>query len=275
MTRIGVAGAYLAITAALVLAIGGPAFAAPKGEKGGGSKASSKKVQPSRTSIAFCEGDCPIQPGAFVSTPEGGCTMNYVFRDSQGKMYIGTAGHCFERVGQRAEAEPNPGSPVSILDPLFEFGTAVFVEFSEEEPSIDFALIEIDPEDVGKVNPAMRRWGGPTGVTSAAETNTGDLLLQYGYGVGFDLTPATRPRPRVLMDDDSRHYTSQSASNFGDSGSPVLHRPTGKALGIDSRFNLFDVPPSTDAGPTVENIMRQLAGAGRGVTLVTGAYPAP
>lgn len=224
------------------------------------------------SAATFSQGTSPIQPGAFVATPVGGCTMNFIFQDKKGKLYVGTAGHCFEKVGDRARAEPNPGSALSTLDRLFDFGSAVFIEFDEDNPSIDFALIRIDRDHYNKVNPAMRFWGGPTGVTSAPETRAGDLLLAYGYGLGFDVTPVTRPRTRVLVDDDATHYTSQSASMFGDSGSPITHRATGKALGIDSRFNLVDVPPTTDAGPTVEHILRRLTAVGWRLRIVTAPY---
>jgi hypothetical protein len=267
--------APLAVAVLLVLGVlAGQATAHHRDGHAGGppaEKAKGKASDPA-TSADLCEGDCPIQPGALLGTPEGLCTMNFVFEDGAGRLYIGTAGHCFDREGQRAEAEPEPGSLLSMIDPLFEFGTAVHVEFSEDEPSIDFALIEIDPDQYGNVNPSMRFWGGPAGSTTADETSTGDPLLQYGYGAGFDLTPVTRPRIRVLMDDDAEHYTSQSASMFGDSGSPVLHEPTGKAHGIDSRFNFFDIPPTIDAGPTVEGILRRLADAGHDVTLVTAPF---
>lgn len=261
---------------AVALALSGSAAAHHReGHTGGPPHENAKgkgKASSPAASEGFCEGDCPIQPGALLGTPEGLCTMNFVFEDAQARRYIGTAGHCFDEVGQRAEAEPEPGSLLTMLDPLFEFGSAVYVEFSEDEPSIDFALIKIDSNQHENVNPAVRFWGGPAGSTTADETSTGDLLLQYGYGLGFDLTPVTRPRIRVLMDDDSEHYTSQSASMFGDSGSPVLHEPTGKAHGIDSRFNLFDIPPTVDAGPTVENILRRLGEAGHDVTLVTAPF---
>jgi hypothetical protein len=206
---------------AVTLAMGGQAVAHHRDGHAGGppshnekAKGKGKASEPA-PGADFCEGDCPIQPGALLGTPEGLCTMNFVFEDAQARRYIGTAGHCFDGVGQRAEAEPEPGSLLSMLDPLFDFGSAVYVEFSEDEPSIDFALIEIDPDQHENVNPSVRFWGGPAGSTTTDETSTGDLLLQHGYGLGFDSTPVTRPRVRVLMDDDSEHYTSQSASTFG------------------------------------------------------------
>ena len=38
---------------------------------------------------------CPgVRPGAIVDTDVGQCTLNFVFNGSDGRTYIGTAGHC-------------------------------------------------------------------------------------------------------------------------------------------------------------------------------------
>ena len=42
----------------------------------------------------------------------------------------------------------------------------------------DLALIKIDPADVGKVNPSVPFWGGPTGL--ATSTALGDEIVTYG-----------------------------------------------------------------------------------------------
>ena len=42
----------------------------------------------------------------------------------------------------------------------------------------DLALVRLDPADVGKVNPSVPGFGGPTGVGGASAT--GDTVYSYG-----------------------------------------------------------------------------------------------
>lgn len=199
-----------------------------------------------------------IQPGAEVIIGANGCTMNFVFRDASEKLYIGTAGHC-GNVGQRARTR----------SPNREFGTVVYSE-NQEAPGIDFALIRIDHPLYGEVQPAVRDYGGPVGYTTETETETLDMLLLTGYGLGFGETDLTRPRIGFLITDDRDEYVADMISVNGDSGGPVLHADTGKALGTISRFN---IPISTDIGPTVEAILKRVRNAGViDLTLVTAAF---
>lgn len=187
-----------------------------------------------------------IQPGAQVSTPIGSCTLNFVFTTPT-KRYIGTAGHC-----------GNVGQVARTSSPNQEIGPIVFSE-NQGAPGIDFALIEIDPSRWGEIEPGVRTYGGPTGVTTSSETSAGDVLLVTGYGVGFGATAITRDRFGVLISDNPNEYTADMIAVQGDSGGPVLHSQTGKALGVVSRFNL---PLSTDRGPTVERILAKLRSNG-------------
>jgi hypothetical protein len=202
--------------------------------------------------------DTQIQPGALIQSPVGQCTMNFIFEDpGNGKKYVGTAGHCIN-LNQTATTQ-NGGA----------LGQAVF---RQSNAQLDFALIEIAVGRYGEINPAVRTWGGPTGATTSSETFTGDVLFEYGYGVGFGLLEATRPRIGVLQSDETQSYTADTGAVNGDSGAPLLHGPTGKALGIISHFNLVALPPSTDAGPTVEWILQRLVAAGFNVQIVTAPF---
>src|SRR5687768_1369030 len=45
-------------------------------------------------------GPCPgVRPGGRVVTSVGDCTLNFLFRASDGTRYIGTAGHCVDPGG--------------------------------------------------------------------------------------------------------------------------------------------------------------------------------
>lgn len=198
-----------------------------------------------------------IQPGANVVIGPNSCTLNFVFETTT-KKYIGTAGHC-GNVGQIAKSS----SPTKDIGPI------VYSENSGA-PGIDFALIEIDPVRWSEIQPSVRSYGGPVGATNAAETSTGDIVLVTGYGVGFSLTSTTRDRSGVLISDNANEYVTDMVAVNGDSGGPVLHSKTGKALGTVSRYNL---PLSTDIGPTVERILAKLRNNGyASLQLVTAPY---
>lgn len=192
----------------------------------------------------------PIQPGAGISTPIGGCTLNFVYEDAQGTLYIGTAGHC-ANVGHRIRA----GN--------VEFGTVVYSE--NAYPIIDFALILIDPEDYHLVSPAVRYWGGPTGLFQYGEGQRGDRVMEYGYGMGYSSTEYTRRRVGVLSTVHPQRYSAALNCIFGDSGGPVLHGPTGKALGV---VDVLQIPGT--AGSLISyGLNRARILTGIDVTLVT------
>jgi hypothetical protein len=186
-----------------------------------------------------------IQPGARVSSSAGSCTLNFVFQGSSAT-FIGTAGHC-AKDGERMRTHSGK-----------EFGTVVWRE-NQSAPGIDFALIRVDSNFVSQVQPSVRTFGGPLGFTNASETNTGDLLFVTGYGLGFGSLAVTRDRGGILLSDDANEYRADLVAVQGDSGGPLVHVRTGKALGVISRFNL---PFSTDIGPTMDAILRRLRGSG-------------
>ena len=195
-----------------------------------------------------------IQPGAEVFSSVGQCTLNYVFRNG-GTLYIGTAGHCSQHVGD-VMTDANSG----------RIGTVAFRIQSGDD---DFTLIQIDPARYGEVSSSVRNWGGPTGSTVSTETSIGDIVLLSGYGVGFSVLDQTRGRPGILADDTPTAYFAELPAIFGDSGGPVIEASTHKALGIVSGIGVT-VPPSTLLGPTVEETLNTLAAHGFPVQLVTG-----
>ena len=196
----------------------------------------------------------------------GGCTFNFVFykpgtaKDAP-KAYIGTAGHCTEKVGE--EIAPT------------ELGTIGKVVYdsdlrpeAEEGFYVDFSLIELLPEFVSKTNPEVLHWGGPTRIATDEDLAQGDQIDVYGYGLGFGLREETRPRYGVLFSWTEEEYQADMPAVNGDSGAPLIHHETGAALGIISRYG-FTVPPSTDLGPRLGWILDELAKAGFDVRLAT------
>jgi hypothetical protein len=188
-----------------------------------------------------------IQPGA---SHGGFCTFNFIFDGlgaNLGKVYIGTAAHCVEKVGEPAAIGDEP-----------PFGKVAFIHDAELAET-DYAFVEVDPAHVDRVDPALKGHPEiPSGFTVPDETAAGDIIQMSGYGIGFGETqPTQEQRQVVLQSDDEQLYTLSGPSVNGDSGGPFVHVKTSKALGIVSRYG-FDTA-STDTGPTVQGILAKAA----------------
>lgn len=197
----------------------------------------------------------PIQPGDFVGTSVGGCTLNFVFTGGS-KTYFGTAAHCVKRVGETVETLA--GEP---------FGRVALIG-NAKVTAQDWAFIEVLPEYLSRVRSAvLGNAGAPRKVTRAAETRAGDLVQFSGYGVGYDLLNVTREQRRgVIMYDDPREYTLVGLDTWGDSGGPIVHTKTRGAYAIVSRLC---IGLCTSEGPTVEGMLAAAAARGLYLTLRT------
>ena len=208
----------------------------------------------------------PIQPGAMLQTESGQCTLNFVFDGlgrNAGKVYVGTAAHCGDQVGQDArDVDDQP------------FGQFAFIA-DADDTAFDYAFIEVAPEHVSRVDPALKGHPElPTGFTTPEETEAGDMIQMSGYGVGFGETqPTQEQRQTVLQSDDDQIFTLSGPSVNGDSGGPFVHIPTGKALGVVSQYGF--AYGSTDVGPTIQGVLAKAAKAGFPVSLRAAGQPAP
>lgn len=240
------------VLSGLLLLAAGPAFAV---------KVVGPDARSSSTEEFAIQPGAPAMPGHPGLGPYGVCTLNFVFVDAS-DTYVGTAGRCTYEVGERVSA-PDIG----------EFGTVVYRVFSEpDDPTSflpwfshpdDFALIRIDPTMLVHVSPVVRGVGlAPAGFTLSNETAPGDAVLVYGQGIVLSSAEETRLRPAVLMLQQEWQYEIEVALTVGDSGAPIIHQETGKALGVISALG---VP--TTLGPTMERILVLLHEAGFQVSL--------
>lgn len=207
-----------------------------------------------------------LQPGAMLQTEAGQCTLNFVYDGAgrnAGKVYLGTAAHCGEMVGQEAK---------DVDDQVF--GHFAFLA-DAGDAATDYAFIEVAPEHLGRVDPAMKGHPEyPTGATTPEETEAGDAIQMSGYGVGFGETQFTQEnRQTILQSDDADIFTLSGPSVNGDSGGPFVHVPTGKALGVVSQYGF--TYGATDVGPTIQGVLAKAAKAGFPVTLRAAGQPAP
>ena len=134
----------------------------------------------------------PIHPGVMTFTAGAQCTSNFIFRDGGGT-YIGQAAHCS---GTGGATETNGcdsaslpiGTPVEV-DGATRPGTLVYNSWitmqalgetnADACQYNDFALVKLDPADVGRVDPSIPGWGGPTAL-GPSSAMLGDTVYSYG-----------------------------------------------------------------------------------------------
>ena len=137
-----------------------------------------------------------IRPGVVTETAGGGaCTCNFVFTSGD-RVFLGQAAHCAgtgratETNGCDAGSGPI-GTPVTILarDGSERSGTLAYSswltmqETGERNENLcefnDFALVELDADDVADVNPTLPVFGGPTGLDTDGLA-LGEQVFSYG-----------------------------------------------------------------------------------------------
>ena len=175
-------------------------------------------------------GTCPgVRPGAIVNSDAGQCTFNFLFSGSDGRSYMGTAGHCIlgespigGDVGEESWA-PGTGPEATDADGnrIGEFAYAVL-----EDPK-DFALIRLDAGVPASAQ--MCHFGGPTG-TNADQPSSPVLLQYFGEGVGVGTVLPARTSVALGMPDPD-HVFANGVAVPGDSGSGVISSD-GRAVGV-------------------------------------------
>ncbi len=225
-----------------------------------------------------------IHPGVQTDTQGNGCTSNFVFTDGAGNVYLGQAAHC-AGTGAATDVDGctagvmHEGTKVTIAGTYT--GTMVYNSWvrmqaeHQSDPNLcafnDLALIKIDPGDVGKVNPSIPHWGGPTGLNTSGSP-TGDTVYSYGNSVLRQGITLLSPKTGVSLGDDPSGWEHSvftvTPGIPGDSGSAFLDS-SGRALGILSFLELTPLPGSNGIGD-IAHELGYAAGHGFNVSVVPG-----
>jgi hypothetical protein len=227
-----------------------------------------------------------IHPGVMTFTDGGQCTANFVFT-SGANVYLGQAAHC---AGTGAATETDGCDSGSLplgtqveVDGASRPGTLVYSSWiamqqsGEGDPDTcaynDFALVKIDPADVGKVNPSVPGFGGPTGVGGAS--SMGDDVYSYGNSsLRAGITLLSPKRGIVVATEGngwSRTVYTLTPGVPGDSGSGFLNA-SGQAIGTLSTMEFLPRAASNGVG----DLGRELSYAashGFPVSLAAGTEP--
>jgi hypothetical protein len=231
--------------------------------------------------------EATVHPGVMTYTDGGQCTSNFILADGGGT-YIGQAAHCSGTGGSTATDGCESGSlPLGTeveINGASRPGTLVYSSWlamqraGETDPDAcaynDFALVKIDPADVGKVNPSIPGFGGPNGI--GGDSATGDTVFSYGNsslrGGATLLSPKQGNVVATEGNGWSRTVYTATPGIPGDSGSAFLN-DSGEAIGTLSTLQLAPLA----AGNGVGDFSRELAYARShgfpGVTLQNGTEP--
>jgi hypothetical protein len=189
-----------------------------------------KLIPPVNAATPIGTGTCPgVRPGAVVESDAGQCTFNFLFTGSDGRRYMGTAGHCILGEspigGDVGEESWAPGTGPVARDAngnrIGEFAYAIL-----EDPK-DFALIRLDAGVAASAQ--MCHFGGPTG-TNADQPSGAVVLQHFGNGIGIGTALPARSHLAFGMPDPDHVYANGVAAP-GDSGSGVISSD-GRAVGV-------------------------------------------
>ena len=239
-----------------------------------------------------------IHPGTQMYTDGGQCTGNFVFTDASSNVYVGYAAHCAgkgeatDTTGCGQDSAPlgtkvsfrEGGSPVTEGT---EVGTGTLAYSSWTTMNRigtsdkntcdynDFALVKVDAKDLGKVNPSIPFWGGPTGIDTDG-TKAGDRVWSYGNSSLRGGVTALSPKTGVSLGDDaaaggwSHPLYTLTPGIPGDSGSAFVSAG-GKAVGTLSTLGLAPLPASNNIGDLAKELAFAQQHSGiSGLKLVNG-----
>jgi hypothetical protein len=239
-----------------------------------------------------------IHPGVQMYTDGAQCTANFVFDDAAGNVYLGYAAHCAglggatDTNGCENDSLPlgtkvtfNEGGSLLTNGTQVGLGTLVYSSWRTMRAMgvtdantcayNDFALVRVNAADVGKVNPSIPFWGGPTGIDTDG-TAAGDRVWSYGNSSLRAGLTVLSPKTGISLGDSaedggwSHPLYTLTPGIPGDSGSAFVSAG-GKAVGTLSTLGLAPLPASNNIGDLAKELAFAQAHSGiAGLDLVNG-----
>src|SRR5436190_180873 len=229
-----------------------------------------------------------VHPGVMTFTSGAQCTSNFVFDDGS-NVYLGQAAHCSgtgaptDTNGSTSQSLPI-GTPVDVTG-ASRPGTLVYNSWltmqgkGETNPDTcaynDLALVKIDPADVGKVNPSVPGFGGPTGVGTVG--GLGSTVYSYGNSELRGGVSKLSPKQGVVVQNQgngwSHNVYTLTPGIPGDSGSGFMNG-SGKAIGVLSTLDILPTAGSNGVGDVGKEIAYMHANSSfASAQLVPGTQP--
>ncbi|GAA1999299.1 hypothetical protein [Nocardioides kribbensis] len=245
--------------------------------------------------------EATITPGTQMYTEGAQCTSNFVFDDAAGNLYVGYAAHCAgtgaatDTDGCLADSLPlgtrvtfNEGGSLLGEGTRLGAGTLAYSSWDTMDrigtsdantcAYNDFALVRVDVADVGKVNPSVPFFGGPTGIDTDG-TAAGDRVHSYGNSSLRGGLELLSPKTGASLGDDpatdgwTHPLYTVTPGVPGDSGSGFLSAD-GTAVGTLSTLGLAPLPASNNIGDLAKELAFAQQHSGiDGLDLVLGTEP--
>lgn len=209
----------------------------------------------SGTPLARQWSEAVVRPGAkIIFLDDASCTMNFVFKGSDRRKYVGTAGHCpLSNVQDAVVWKRGQGIPAQDASGT-SIGKFVFAAYSEGKPHYDFALVRLNRNV--RPDPQMEYFGGPTRMNDTLTTTNPELINIYGQG---RVLGDTSPQRQVLAPngfDDRKVLFTTGVVTPGDSGSPATSDDD-EALGIVTAAGVYArIPENGPPYPGITRIIR-------------------
>ncbi len=229
-----------------------------------------------------------IHPGVMMFTDGAQCTANFIYTRGT-EVLIGYAAHCAgtggatETDGCLAGSLPL-GTPVEI-DGASQPGTLAYSSWLTMQGAgetnadtcqyNDFALVRLDPADVGSANPSIPFWGGPTGLR-ATGTSTGEKVLSYGNSSLRAGVTTLSPKEGASLGSEAGGWNhpvyTVTPGVPGDSGSAFIDGQ-GRAFGTLSTLALAPLPASNGVSDLNLALSYMRSHGGPDAQLVPGTAP--
>jgi hypothetical protein len=233
-------------------------------------------------------GTAKVHPGVQTFTEGAQCTSNFVFQEGS-TVFIGQAAHCSGTGGQTETDGCTSGSlpigtPVEVSG-ASKKGTLAYNSWLTMQAAgesgadtcayNDLALVQLDPADVGSVNPSVPGYGGPTGVGSAGET--GSTIFSYGNSELRGGVTKLSPKQGTLIQNEGEGWShivvTLTPGIPGDSGSGFMNE-AGQAIGILSTLQIAPLAGTNGVGDIAKEIAYERAhGPYPNLQLVPGTQP--
>lgn len=170
------------------------------------------------------------------------CTANYLWRGSNGRTYLGAAGHCFVPPGRVATHGPGvdwdrldskvsvcvssclTGGEIGFLvtGQVVDLGPVAYARRARDGVVLghDFGIVEVPASLLDDLRPSLPVWGGPTSPQGARASGP---VCMYGNGMGVAETFLTMARAGFGAGSfEDGTWQAALPTQVGDSGAAVV-----------------------------------------------------
>jgi hypothetical protein len=228
-----------------------------------------------------------VHPGVQTFTEGAQCTSNFVFQEGS-VVFLGQAAHC-SGTGEATETDGCTSGSLPIGTPVEVSGAGrpgtlaynswlAMQASGESDPNAcaynDLALVRLDSADVGRVNPSVPGFGGPTGLGTVGDL--GSTVYSYGNSELRLGISKLSPKQGIVVQNEgagwSHNVVTLTPGVPGDSGSGFLNG-AGEAFGTLSTLQLAPLPASNGVGDLQRELAYARAHGFPGLQLVPGTEP--